>query len=211
MVQPGAVFCPSVQYLSFFWKALPRRSWILVAVPCFTVGKSFTSWYALLLLFVLILSSVSPHCSLIRFSFAFFRHLLMLLFIPLCFRHFRFESVLFQFSPFIARIKNICSDPGFLLLTVLAKVITGCFSHCCLKVVIIELKTASSLFMMVRGANFPPIIGWKVSNKLRSFSLSRSNLSHVCFDSLILFRRRWKSSSASCGHLLCLLMGNFES
>ena len=31
----------------------PERSWTEVAFPCFTVVKSFTSWYALLLLFFL--------------------------------------------------------------------------------------------------------------------------------------------------------------
>ena len=41
----------------------PERSWTLVAFPCFTVDKSFTSWYALLLFFFLRFSSVSLHCS----------------------------------------------------------------------------------------------------------------------------------------------------
>ena len=59
-----------------------------------------------------------------------------------------------------------------------------------LKVVITESMSVSSLSMMVRGANFPSIIAWKVSNTLRSFSFSRSNLSFVCFGLLILFRRR---------------------
>ena len=58
----------------------PERSWTVVAFPCFTVVKSFTSWYALLLLFVLRVSSISLHCSPIQFSLAFFMHLLMLLF-----------------------------------------------------------------------------------------------------------------------------------
>ena len=71
-----------------------------------------------------------------------------------------------------------------------AKDLTGCFSHCCVKVVIIESMSVPSLLMMVRGANFPPIIAWKVSNTLGSFSFSKSNLSLVCFGSLIVFRRR---------------------
>ena len=50
-----------------------------------------------------------------------------------------------------------------------------------LKVVMIESRSVSSLSMMVRGANFPPIIAWKVSNTLGSFRFSRSNLSLVCF------------------------------
>ena len=51
-------------------------------------------------------------------------------------------------------------------------------------------------FMMVRGANLPPIIAWKVSNTLRAFSFSRSNLSLVCFGLLIFFRRRRKVSKS---------------
>ena len=58
----------------------PERSWTVVAFPCFTVVKSFTSWYALLQLFFFRFSSISLHCSRIKFSFAFFMHLLMLLF-----------------------------------------------------------------------------------------------------------------------------------
>ena len=45
----------------------PERSWTVVAFPCVTVVKSFTSWYALLLLFFLRFSSISLHCSPIQF------------------------------------------------------------------------------------------------------------------------------------------------
>ena len=48
-----------------------------------------------------------------------------------------------------------------------------------LKVVIIESMSVSSLVMMVRVASLPPIMAWKVSNRLGSFSSSRSNLSLV--------------------------------
>ena len=61
-----------------------------------------------------------------------------------------------------------------------------------LKMVIIESMSVSSLFIMVRGANSPIIIAWKVSNTLGSFSFSRSNLSLVCFGLLVFFRRRRK-------------------
>ena len=57
----------------------------VVVFPCFTVVKSFTSWYALLLLFSLRFSSLSLHCSPIQLSLAFFMHLLMLLFTSLYF------------------------------------------------------------------------------------------------------------------------------
>ena len=49
----------------------PERCWTVVAFPCFTVVKSFTSWYALLLLFFLRFSSISQHCSPIQFCLPF--------------------------------------------------------------------------------------------------------------------------------------------
>ena len=93
---------------------IPERSWTVVAFPCFTVVKSFTSWYALLLLLIFRFSSISLHCSLIRFSFCLFPapldvvvHFLVFL------RSFRLKSVLSQFSSFVAEIKNFCSNQGF--------------------------------------------------------------------------------------------------
>ena len=81
-------------------------------------------------LFFLRLSSISLHCSPIQFTLAFFHapldvvvHFLVFL------RSFRLKSFLSQFSPFVAQIKNFCSDPGFFLLTMCAKDLTGCFSH----------------------------------------------------------------------------------
>ena len=97
-------------------------------------------------------------------------------------RSFRLKSFLSRFSPFIAQIENFCSDPRFFLLTMFATAV--------LKVVIIESKSVSSLLMLVRGANFLPTIAWKVSNKLGSFSFSRSNLSLVCFGLLIFFQAK---------------------
>ena len=52
---------------------------------------------------------------------------------PVFLRSFRLKSVLFQFSPFVTQIKNICSDTGFLLLAVFAKDLPGCFCHCCVE------------------------------------------------------------------------------
>ena len=48
-------------------------------------------------------------------------------------RSFRLKSFLSQFSPFVAQIKNLCNDPGFFLLTMFAKDLTGCFSQCCVE------------------------------------------------------------------------------
>ena len=94
----------------------PERSWTVVAFPCFSVIKPFTSWYGLLLLFFLRFSSISLQSSPIQFSFAFFHvsldvvvHFLVFL------RSFRLESFLSQFPPFVAHIKNVCSDRCFCL------------------------------------------------------------------------------------------------
>ncbi|WP_419589332.1 hypothetical protein, partial [Thiolapillus sp.] len=46
---------------------------------------------------------------------------------------FRLKSFLSQFSPLVAQIKNFCSYPGFFLLTMFAKDLTGCFSHLCVE------------------------------------------------------------------------------
>ena len=80
IVQLRAVFYPSVQHLSFFCEAFFWMILDSISFHCFTVVKSFTTWYALLLLLVLRFSSISLHCSPIQFSFVFFMHLLMLLF-----------------------------------------------------------------------------------------------------------------------------------
>ena len=73
----------------------------------------------------------SHYTVLLSTSFAFFMHLLKLLFTSLYFfRSFRFKSFLSQLSPLVAQIKNFCSDPGFFLLTMFARDLTGCFNHC---------------------------------------------------------------------------------
>ena len=71
-----------------------------------------------------------------------------------------------------------------------------------LKVVIVECMSASLLLMMVRGANLPSIIAWKVSNTLRSFNFSRSNSVNLVF---------WlgRSSLTRRGHFQCLPLENF--
>ena len=106
-----------------------------------------------------------------------------------------FKSFLTHFSPYVVQIKNFCSNPGFFFFRrCLPRISLAVSITAVLKVVIIEYRSVYPLSMMVRGANFPPIIAWNVSNTLGSFSFSRSNLSLVCFDLLILFRRRWKVS-----------------
>ena len=64
-------------------------------------------------------------------------------------RSFMLKSFLSRFSPFVAQIKNFCSDQK--KYTDIDSMITAV-----LKVVIIESMSVSSLLMMVRGAMFTP-------------------------------------------------------
>ena len=112
----------------------------------------------------------------IQFSFFVFMHLLMLLFTSLYFTDPSVSNLLFLSSLLMSHRSRISAAiQVFFLLMMFAKDLTGCFSHCYvkLKVVTIESMSVSSLFMIVRGANFLPIVAWKVSNTLGSFSFSR--------------------------------------
>ena len=53
-------------------QSCPQLSWIVEDLPCFSEVRSFTSWYALLLLFLFRQVSISWHWAHIQFSFAFF-------------------------------------------------------------------------------------------------------------------------------------------
>ena len=189
---------------------LPERSWTVVTSLCFTVVKSFTSWYALLLMFFLRFSSISLHWSPIQFSLAFLMYLLMLLFTSLYFSDPSGSNLFFLSSLLLSHRSRISAViQGFLFWQCLPRISLAASVTAVLKVVITESMSVSSLLMMVRGANLPPIIAWKVSNTLGSSSFSRSNLSLVCFGLLILFRRRWKVIISKSWSLQCLLLENF--
>ena len=135
IVQLSAVFCRSVQYLSFFCEAF---SWRILDSSSFSLFHSDQVFHEL----VCPLTVVHPQ---IFFNFT------TLLFYPVFFclfhapldvvvhfleflRSFRFKSSLSQFSPFVAQIENFCGDQGFfLLLTMFVKDLTGCFTHCCVE------------------------------------------------------------------------------
>ena len=55
----------------------------------------------------------------------------------------------------------------------------------------VSMSMSSSLSPM-SGANFPPIVAWKVQATSGSLSFSRSNLSLGWFGFLAFFRRTWK-------------------
>ena len=130
----------------------------------------------------------SLHCP-IDFSFAFFVHLLLSLFTSLYFLDLLGSNLFFLSSLLLSQVKNFRSDSGWQCLPGISLSVSVAAA---LKVMIIESMTVTSLFMMLRRANVSPIIAWKVSNTLGSFSFSRTNLSFVCFGLLIFFRWRWK-------------------
>ena len=156
------------------------------------------------MLFFLRFSSISLHCSPIQFSFAFFMHLLILVFLG----SFRLKSFLSSlFLSHRSRISAVIQGLFFfwrcLPRTSLAVSVTAV-----LKAVIIESMSVASLLMMVKGAILPPIVAWKVSSTLGSFSFSRSNLSLVCFGFLIFSGEGGRLSSASHDQFQCLLPEN---
>ena len=157
----------SISHLSV--RHFPEWSWTVVAFPCFRVIKSFMSWYALLLLFFLRFYSVSLQCSPIQFSFSFFMHLLMLLFTSLYFSDPSGSSHYFLSSLILSHKSRISAViQGFFFWRCLPRISLAVSVTAVLKVVIIESMSVSSLPMMVRGANLPPIVARKVSNsKLR--------------------------------------------
>ena len=116
----------------------PERSWTIVAFPCFTVVKSFRIWYALLLLFLFRFSSVSLHCSPIQF-FPLFIHILMLLFTSFYFSDHSGSSLFFLSSLLLPHRSKLSAMAQFFFflflffLTMFAKDLTGCFSHCCVE------------------------------------------------------------------------------
>ena len=110
-------------------RQFPEWSWIAVAFPCFTVVKSFTSWYALLLLFFLRFSAISLHCSPIFFCLfhtpldivvhylVFLRSSRFKYFLPvLSFCHTDKE---FLWWPRVLSSDNVCQRPNWLFQSLL--------------------------------------------------------------------------------------------
>ena len=63
---------PSAENVLFFERHFPDLPWTVEDLPCFSEVRSFTSWYALLLLFLFRQISISSHWAHIQSSFAFF-------------------------------------------------------------------------------------------------------------------------------------------
>ena len=134
VVQHRAVFCPSIQYLSLFFEAFPWKILDNSRFPLFHNGQVF---HQLVFPLTVVLPQIFFNFTTL-FSypvfFSLFRapldvvvHFLLFLI------SFWLKIFLSQFSPFVAQITNFCNDEGFFLLTMFAKDLTGCFSHCCVE------------------------------------------------------------------------------
>ena len=186
IVQLWSVFYPSVQYLAFFCEAF---SWIVLDINSLLFfsqwsnlsGMSMPSWCYSSSDFL-----QSHTLFFYPFCFAFFRHLLMLLFTS---THFSGHSG----SRFF---ENFCSDPGFFLLAMFAKDLTGCFSHCCVNGG--DHWTHVFIFIVHDGGNTGifQIFEVKLESCVFWFADSFSG-------------EGGRSSSASCSHFQCVFLENF--
>ena len=128
----------------------------------------------------------------------------------------RFKSFLSQFSSFVAQIKNICSDPGFLLPMVFAKDFTLSFGHCSFDGGDHWVHVCLIIVMMVRVANFLPIIAWRFPARW-DLTAFQGKTSVLCVLACWFFsdegrRSSWASSSPfHCLLLKTLCSGNLDS
>ena len=183
ILQLRAVFCPLVQYLSFFCEAFSWTDLESSSFPWFHIGQVFySSVYPLTVVlpqiffnFTTLVSSPLLFClframkkakenwSGVQFSWYCGSPLDVVVHFLVLLKSFRVESFPCQFSSSVARIKNVCFDPDFLFWRCMPRILLAVSITAMLKVVFIESMPASWLFMMVRGANFPLIIAWKFS------------------------------------------------
>ena len=108
----------------------PERSWTVVAFPCFTVVKSFTSWFALLLLFFL--RFFQSHYTVPLSSFFSLFQAPVDVVVHLNFSDPSGSNLFFLSSLLLwhrLRISAVIQGCCFFL-TMFAKDLTGCFSHC---------------------------------------------------------------------------------
>ena len=166
---------------------------MVVAFSFFTGVKSFTSSYALVLLFFLRFSSISLHCSPTQFSSAFFMHLLMSLFTSLYFSDPSGSNLFFLNFLLLSRRSRISA------------VTQGLFFWRCLPRISLVVSVTAVLcgnhrihfcVFIIHDGERSKLLAYHSLESIQHiwiFQPFRSNLSLVCFGSLILFWRRWKA------------------
>ena len=114
IVKLGAVFCSSVLYLSFFCESF---SWTILDSSSFSLFHSGQFFHELVfpltVVFPQIFFNLTTLFSYPVFVCLFHAPLGVVVHFLLFLRSFRFKSLFSHFSPFVAQIKNVCSDPGF--------------------------------------------------------------------------------------------------
>ena len=214
IVQLRAVFCPWVQYLSFFCEAF---SWTILDSSSFPLFYSGQVSHELVYPVTVVLREVCFGL-ITLFSYPVFFCLFqapldVAVHVVVFLRSFRFESFPSQFSSFVAQIKNFRSDPvffffwRFLPMISLAVSVTAGW-----RLWSLNLCLYLHFFMIVTGANFPPVIAWRVFPTHWNLSGFRGQTWILCVLAFWFFLGEcWMSSSASRGHFQCLLLENFLS
>ena len=128
------------------------------------------------MLFFVRLVSISSHCSSIQFPFACLMAFLILLFISLYWLLPCVSCFLFFSSLLLSHISRISP-------VIYVFFFGRCFLNISMAVSVIAVEKflvrvsrsspSSVSFRMVKGANFPPIIAWKVFWMLGSFNISK--------------------------------------
>ena len=114
IVRISIVFCPSVQYLSFFCEAF---SWTILDSSSIFLFHSGQVFHELVCPLTVVLPQIFFNLTTL-FSFPvlfclFHAPLGVVVHFLVFLRSLRFKSFRSQFSPFVAQIKNFCSDPEF--------------------------------------------------------------------------------------------------
>ena len=119
-------------------------------------------------------------------------------------------SNLFFLNPFVAQVKNFCSYPGFFLLTMFAKDLTGCFSHCCVEGG--DHWIYLCIFVVHDGERCKPAAYHSLEGfqHVWIFQLFEVKLQSCVYWLADFFSGEGgRSSSASRDHFQCLLLENF--
>ena len=105
----------------------PERSWTVVAFPCLNSGQVFHQLVCpLTVVLPQIFFNLTTPFSYPVFFCLFHAPLDVVVHFLVFLRSLRLKPSLSHFSPFVAQIENFYSDPGFFLLTMFAKDLTGC-------------------------------------------------------------------------------------
>ena len=182
---------------------------MVVDLPCFSVVRSSTSWYAFLLLFFLRHDSTFWHWPCIQVSFCHLHLRPDLSFnLSIVFSSFWLASHFLQVSSSVTKIKDLRGNPGLPLPTLIAKKFNCSVCYCLVELVTMESRSASSSTSVARGANLPPIVSWKALITVRSFSFSRSKLILGWFGFLEFLRHVWKDITTMSWSLQTSAPGN---